>query len=132
MLLELAGGFALIIFSIMAFAEYFRKPGLAIIASVLLFPLGGWILGDGLQMKTGELLSNEGNITETSTSFADINLTITNSTYKEETQSTNQYEDLPTTPYISFTELVGLLCFLLGIYTTSHYAVRAWGARGSG
>ena len=130
MLLELAGGYTLFLLALFVYAEYFKKPALALIASILIFPLGAWVLGDGLQIESGVLIAYSGNNTMVGENHALLSNTTSDSTYNETVlmaqneTTTLLYEDIPTTPYISFTELIGLLCFLLGLYSMFHYALK--------
>lgn len=130
MLLDLIGAYTLFLLALFVYAEYFRKPALALIASVLIFPLGAWVLGDGIQMQSGFSVALSGNNTMVGENHALLSNTTSDSTYNE-TQMMGQnetttilYGDIPVTPYISFTELIGLLCFLLGLYSMFHYALK--------
>jgi len=130
MLLDLIGAYTLFLLALFVYAEYFKKPALALIASILIFPLGAWVLGDGIQIESGVSLAFAGNNTIVGENHALLSNTTSDSTYNETQMmgqnqtSTILYDDIPVTPYISFSELIGLLCFLLGLFLMFHYALR--------
>ena len=146
MLLELVAGYVCIIVILLAFAEYKNKFVLGIFASTLLFILGGWMLTDGIQMQTGQVI----NITETANETTlgaseltgtrdnvtgdyseDANFSQTGSKFSSSAETVSYtYEDLPDNPIISVTSTSSLLCFLFGLYFLFHYAINALNKKG--
>jgi hypothetical protein len=130
MLLELVGGYAIFLLALFVYAEAYQKPVLALIASILIFPLGAWILGDGIQVETGGVVAYSGNNTIVGENHASFTNTTSDSDYNEteimgqNATTTKTYADIPNTPYLGFSELIGLLCFLLGLYSMFHYALK--------
>lgn len=139
MFLELAGAYAIFLLALFVYAELFKKPALAVIAAVLIFPLGAWILGDGLQIQIGEMTTMSGDIEGIGATQGESESTVagneTSTEYNESTEITYypdtteitgyMYADIPVTPYIPFSDLIGLLCFLFGLYALFHYAIKS-------
>jgi len=121
MLFELLGGFFVAIVILWGIGEYTRKLVFCLIASAMLFPLGAWTLGDGIQVKIGE--------NETSTSIVGGASTASgNNTIYDEIHTMNStlvynYEDIPSTPYLEYNNVVAMLCFLLGLFGIFHYGL---------
>lgn len=119
MLLEIAGFWGLICLVMFYIAEWKnRNVAIGLIGGILLVLLGAWLLGDPLQIKTGESLS----LSQTSiANMSDPNLTYT-PTSGSETKS-NIY-----TPVIAgFFNLnlsLGIIFMLVGIMACYRYAMQ--------
>lgn len=149
MIIELFGMYALLLILLFGFAELGRQKALGIIGSGLLIIFGLWIIADGLQTYVGDdITMNEtqtqvynltGALDGNSTSFADVVgqdiLTVANYTevYGEGTTGTviststqsirRAYEDTTWsfTSIMSFTDFLGIVFILLGIYGFVQY-----------
>ncbi len=118
MYFELIGFFALVITAMFVFAEMTKKASLGIIASVLIFVLGAWMLSDGIQIRSGEITSK--NITSNTTSDLLSNLTTTNETDNE----TYVWSPIQVSPFMPFNTVVGLVFVLLSIYGGLFYVMQ--------
>lgn len=116
------------------FAEFSKRKEVAFMAGLFMIILSFWILADGLQIRTGEaIVTNETtteNIATSISELADTNETNTTSTsITTGTHTTNatataaltstvtyNYADIPATPYFAYSDLIGLICLLMGIY----------------
>lgn len=109
MLFEIAGGFFLAICILWGMGEYTKKLIFCIIAAAMLFPLGAWLLGEDIQIKSGE------NVT--------MSEAITNESVAQNSTMIYTYTAIPETPYLPFENTVGLLCLLLGTFGLFHYGL---------
>lgn len=138
MLLEVAGFVGVVIVFLFYFAEQ-RKPIAGVFASLMLMVSSFWVLSDGLQMRSGEVVSVatlqnltgtnsgsmdgtstlDGNTTDYSESEA-VNMTgMTNITGTETLQYS--YADVPITPYAETSWFLGIMLLLFSLYTLFHY-----------
>jgi hypothetical protein len=124
MLFEILAFYSLFLGFLFVVSEYSNKPALGIIASVLIFPLAAWVLGTGIQIQTGEAIISiqETNVTRGCCEYAQAPVvTDVTSSFLNET-TTYTYGDLTPTPYVGFSETLGLILCLLGLYGMFHYA----------
>lgn len=142
MIFEFVAFYGIIILVLFCFAEFRTKPEVGIVASVLLLTFSLWIIVDGIQIQTGQDI----NITETAqadgtlsgilngTRSGSENVTYSgtyNETYDETKQLTeavtrnetvvNRWEDIPDTPYMNYTEVLGIGLTLLSVYLVFNY-----------
>lgn len=117
MIFEMIGFIGLIILALV----YFSKDNglLGLFASILILVLGFWIQASGIQIQTGQI------------SITNTNSTTTNSsTVSFENQTiSGAYVDIPTTPFTSITDMLGISFILLGIYGLAFYVVKMMNMR---
>lgn len=138
MLLEIVGFVGAFIVLLYYFAEQ-KKPLLGLAGSVVMMVLGFWILSDGLQIRTGEQVTEatasleNGSIVGASAGTAELDGNTT--TYSEDlTSGTNLtlsgtrsqnvtyvYAPIPAAPYTGTSPFIGLMLVILSIYGLLYY-----------
>lgn len=138
MLLEVIGFMGAFIVLLFYFAEQ-KKPVLGLAGSITLMVLSFWILSDGIQIRSGELVTettaslDNGSIVGASVGTAELDGNTT--TYSEDLTSgsnlsssgtTNKsltyvYSAVPATPYTGTSPFLGLMLLLLSVYGLLYY-----------
>ena len=140
MIFEAFAILCLLCFALALIAELGKKPLFGLIASILLFVGGLYLLTDDLQIKTGEIVNYGGEDQTIGTknlsgyerdvgSPPDVNITYfenntintTTSLGRNETKS-YVYSDMPATPYYDFVDLLGLALMLIALGGMGVYA----------
>jgi hypothetical protein len=142
MLLEVFGLYGIFLLVLFAYAEIAKKPPVGLIASVLLIPLSVWLISDGLQIKTGEIISatetnvNLGNISTILNGNQSVNL-MNESIYTEllsgdnnatsyierNQRMINVYTDIPATYGVQLSTVLGIAGFALFLYGSLRYTL---------
>jgi len=116
---------AVIIILLYLAGHFGEMPILSVFASLLLIMLGIFISTDGIVYRVGSITGGSDQTITGSTSNASGNFTYINGTeviYKN-TTSTNAYAYM-TVPYVNFSQTLGLILILLGMFFLLTYALK--------
>ncbi len=124
MYLELLAFFGLFLLILYVIAEGTRKPIVGAFASLLLITLGVWVIVDGLQMRTGDVLTKNEFQNQTVSFNNATNATTTALTTTGTDTTVYVYSPVPATPYLGLQFVLGIVLVLLGLYGATYYAMR--------
>ena len=127
MQLVIFGFFGIIIIILFLFAEGQGKKILGVFASLLLLMLGVWCLSDPITFETGSQTTGSNLLMKTEMSSTTNGTLSTSSTsiitLNESTNSTYSPVSQPSYSPLSFSGLIALVLFLLGLFGMLHYGL---------